>query len=134
MKNHKIVLTSVATLLIVSGAFLPSAKPEATTKTVSTYAGSALMWSKNIVTFTYSGSSISKSSAIQNSGAIFPATMSQKGITKTQSSSSMHTYVGTYTGGGGIPTPWGNANLISQTRSLRTIVYGNGSYSGGWIK
>ena len=91
------------------------------------------MWSKNIVTFTYSSGSISKSNAIQNSGAIFPATMSQKGIRKTQSSSSMQTYIGTYTGGGGIPTPWGNANLISQTRSLRTIIYGNGSYSGGWI-
>ena len=133
MKTHKIVLTSMATLLIVSGTFLPSAKPEATTKTVSTYAGSTIMWSKNVVTFTYSGGSISKSSAIQNSGAIFPLNMSQKGIRKTQSSSSMQTYVGTYTGSGGIPTPWGNANLISQTRSLRTIIYGNGSYSGGWI-
>lgn len=101
--------------------------------TVSTYAGSTIMWSKNVVTFTYSGGSISKSSAIQNSGAIFPLNMSQKGIRKTQSSSSMQTYVGTYTGSGGIPTPWGNANLISQTRSLRTIIHGNGSYSGGWI-
>ena len=133
MKLHTISLATLATLLVVSGMLLPSASPEASTKTVSTYAGSPLMWSKNIVTFTYSGNSISKSNAIQNSGAIFPLNMSQKGIRKTQSSASMQTYVGVYTGSGGIPTPWGNANLISQTRSLRTTIYGNGSYSRGWI-
>ena len=134
MKMKKIITKICLSMLSALVIAIPIGGFASTTKSVSSYVGSPMMWSKNIVVFTYGKGFISSSYASQNAGAIFPCTITKNGIRRVSKSGSSHTYWGTYTGGGGIVTPWGSVNLISQTRTLQTIVYSNGSYSGRWIK
>lgn len=69
--------------------------------------GSFLLWSDDIVYFDTRSGSISYSSGDQDWGWIIPNYIEGKGIKKTSSSSSQHTYAGKKYVTAGIPTPWG---------------------------
>ncbi|MEY8443835.1 hypothetical protein [Lactococcus ileimucosae] len=130
--NLKKIVSIIAGALLMVSVVIP-AVGKAGTRTTSCYKGSALMWSNDHVTFSYNGKSVTSSYAYQNGGAIFPLTMSLEGIKMVSKTTTQRSYQGRYSGGGGIPTPWGNANLISQTKTMQTWVRSNGSWTANWV-
>ncbi|WHS50282.1 hypothetical protein QM007_10265 [Rothia sp. SD9660Na] len=99
---------------------------------VSFYRGSYLLWARETVEFRWSNNRVTWSNGYQQSGAIFPNTITEKGTSRVYTSSWNHTWNGRYTVGAGVPTPWGNANVYHTTSVITTNVYGNGGHSGNW--
>ncbi|MFC4651670.1 hypothetical protein ACFO26_01975 [Lactococcus nasutitermitis] len=118
---------------VVIASLLTPAIAFAGTKTTSCYRGSVFMWSNDRVTFSYTGKKIISSYAHQSGGAIIPATMTYKGIRLVSNGSWSRSYQGQYLGGGGIPTPWGAANLVSQLKTMQTWIRGDGHWAAGWV-
>ena len=119
---RKIVTLSILLIILVS---IPV---HATTRRVEFKRGSTLMWTKDIIEWTYNGSTISSSSAYQQKGYIFPNIARVKGITKVYNSSTIHRYRGDKTIGAGIVTPWGDVTVYETDYSDYYKVYGSGSY------
>lgn len=88
----------------------------AAVKTVSFKRGSALMWSKDNITWSYNSTKITNSSADQDCGFIFPNIVRCKGISKVSaySSSTKHRYKGKKTIGAGVVTPWGDVTVYES--------------------
>lgn len=87
--------------------------------------GSFLLWSDDIVYFDTRSGKMSYSSGDQDWGWIFPNYIEGKGIKKTSSSSSQHTYAGKKYVTAGIPTPWGAIGPYGTTVTDYIRVYGN---------
>lgn len=102
------------------------------TSRTSLYRGSWVMWANERVDFSSTSSSVSWSSGFQESGAVFPNNVTRNGTSRISSSSSKHTWRGSYTVGAGVPTPWGNANVYNATSTATTNVYRGNSWSASW--
>jgi hypothetical protein len=99
-------------------------------RTYSLYRGSWLLWSRDSVRFNYSGGRVTSSSAYQECGWIFPNYIETRGITRTATSTTAHTYRATKYVSAGIPTPWGHVGAYGKTVSDHLRVNGNGT--GTW--
>ncbi|TDT62810.1 hypothetical protein [Fonticella tunisiensis] len=115
----------VASLLVL---FLVSIPAYAQTSRVEFKRGSVLMWTKDIIEWTYNGSTISSSYAYQQKGYIFPNIARVNGIFRISTTSTMHRYRGDKTIGAGIVTPWGDVTVYETDYSDYYRVYGSGSY------
>lgn len=89
------------------------------------HSGSFLLWSKDIVYFDTRSNRVIHSYGDQDWGWIFPNYIEGKGIRKTSSNSSQHTYAGKKYITAGIPTPWGAIGPFGRTVTDHLRVYGN---------
>lgn len=98
-------------------------------RTVTFKRGSALMWSKDIISFNYSGGRVTSSSGRQEAGWIFPNIVRKNGITRYSTSSSTHKWRGEKTIGAGVVSPWGDVTIYNYDFTDYYGVHGNGSSS-----
>lgn len=94
----------------------------------SYYRGSALMWTRDNVDFSYSDGQINWSSGYQEAGAIFPNIARNKGINRFDQTSRQHSWRAHHTIGAGIVTPWGDVIVYTWDVTNRINVYGNGRW------
>lgn len=92
------------------------------TRTLRLYRGSWAMWGQETVQFGFSGTRVTWSSAWQDSGWVFPNNVTEGGTTRYYTSSATHQWRGRYTVGAGVPTPWGNVNVYSDTSWARSQI------------
>lgn len=107
-------VSKFATLSKTSKSASTLAKSTSTTWRGSLYRGSVLMWSRDNISWTTSGGKVTKSSAWQEAGYIFPNIARATGISKYASSSSSVTYRASKTIGAGVVTPWGDVSIYEQ--------------------
>lgn len=105
----------------------------AATRTTSNYRGSFLLYANDKVTFSYNGSKITKSYAVQSAGYIFPNLSQTAGISRVSGGSSSQTWIGKYKVGGGVNTPWGTVNVWGSTSAHQTIINKSGAWSAKWL-
>lgn len=99
------------------------------TKRATYYRGSALMWTRDNVDFSYKGSKVTSSSGYQQSGWIFPNISRNKGITRYVNTSGCHKWRALNTIGAGVPTPWGDVTVYNSDYVHKLVVNGNGTWS-----
>lgn len=98
-------------------------------KTVSFNRGSALMWSKDIISFNYSGGGVTSSSGRQEVGWVFPNIVRKKGISRYSTTNSTHKWRGQKTIGAGTVTPWGDIKIYNYDYTDHYGVHSNGDSS-----
>lgn len=93
----------------------------------SIYRGSAAMWIRDTVDFSYSKGKITNSSGYQEEGYVFPNIARAKGITKIESTSTYHKWRGKKSAGAGTVTPWGDVTVYSKDYTDYITVKGDGT-------
>lgn len=93
------------------------------------YRGSALMWTRDNVDFSYTGTRVSSSSGFQQRGYIFPNIARNLGITRTNTTTTNHRWRASNRIGAGVVTPWGDVSVYSSDFTHRLSVNANGSWS-----
>lgn len=109
-------------VISTNGSYVPS-------KTFYFKRGSALMWSKDYVNFSYTGSSVTRSNGWQETGFIFPNIIRKAGISRYNTTSYTHYWKGTKTIGAGVPTPRGDVKAYDWDITDYFRAYGSGNYS-----
>lgn len=93
------------------------------------YRGSFLMWTRDNVDFSYTGSRVSSSSGFQQRGFVFPNIARNLGISRYSTTTSNHRWRAMNRIGAGVVTPWGDVKVYSSDHTHRLSVNGNGSWS-----
>jgi hypothetical protein len=127
MKGTKKLITlmlAVAFILSISAVTVSAAS----TRQISIYRGSVLLWSKTKITWTYDGSKILDATCGQTCGWILPNLIEKKGVSKyTYGGTSHYRYTATYKLGAGAPSPWGYIYAYSFEQNDVGHVYKDGS-------
>ncbi|MEO5610265.1 MAG: hypothetical protein ABIQ61_11360 [Ornithinibacter sp.] len=117
---------------------LGSSKPKgssatpASSKRLSLYRGSFLMWARDTATWYYDYSRVNSSTLWQEAGYVFPNTSQAKGTSRYYTATTKHSWRGRYTIGAGTTTPWGSVNLYAADYSTDWQPYRNGAGTGQW--
>jgi hypothetical protein len=112
----------------VQGLTLSTAAPSAT-RTATYYRGSALMWTRDSVDFSFNWSSVTRTSAYQTAGWIWPNIARNRGITKYYDTARNDRFRAVDSTGAGVPTPWGDVKIYSHDFVNRLSVNYNGAWS-----
>lgn len=124
MLRKKVLM--LVTLTLVS-LLISTSMAQAATKRMSLYRGSALMWSKTTIDFSYASNKITNSATDQSCGWIFPNIVRKDGVTKYVYSTSHHRLTSKYIYGAGVPTPWGDVKVYESVMKDIGHIYGSGS-------
>jgi hypothetical protein len=121
------ILISMLTFTLSLGSITASAA----TNEIFYNRGCSVDWVKDTVIWSYNGSKITDSSCTQSYGTVGLDTMSEEGVTIYKYGGTSHyTYTSKYLAGIGVPSPWGNVNVTSETITDIIDIYANGKYSG----
>ncbi len=92
------------------------------------YRGSALMWTRDSVDFSYNGRRIIKSNPYQQAGAIFPNIARNLGISKYYGTSKQQRFRARNRIGAGVPSPWGHVTVYTADFVHRLEIHANGRW------
>lgn len=81
------------------------------TDTHTYYRGNSFLWSRDKVTWSYTGLQIKSGTATQGCGYIFPNHITAKGVTVYKPNNREWYYTSKYHASVGIPTPWGPVDV-----------------------
>jgi hypothetical protein len=111
MKRLAAGVLIVFTLVMASASLAVPAFATTWTDTHTYYRGNAFLWSRDRVTWSYTGLRIKSASASQGCGYIFPNHITAKGIKVYKPSNTNWYYTCKYHASVGIPTPWGPVDV-----------------------
>jgi len=131
-EEQRATIAELNTPASISGEATATAGKYVSSKRISLYRGSALMWARDNVEWFYTSTAVTSSSAWQERGQIFPNISRARGISRTYATSAEHRWRGNYTIGAGVPTPWGDVVAYTSDYSTTMIVRRGGGYSGYW--
>jgi hypothetical protein len=123
----KLVLVLTATVTLSMGYL--STDASAASKRAEVYRGSWLAWSRDYVEWYYNGSTVSSSSAWQDSGWVFPNIVRENGIHRYYKGSTLHKWRAEKSIAAGVPTPWADVTLYTTDVTDYIYVRGSGSWS-----
>ena len=102
------VLALFASLLLAGFCAAPAL---AGTDSLTYYRGNSFLWSRDRVTWSYTGLKITSGTASQGCGYIFPNRISARGVRVYKPNVRNWYYTSTYHASVGIPTPWGPVDV-----------------------
>ncbi|MEI6222501.1 MAG: hypothetical protein WCP97_07080 [bacterium] len=125
--NFRSFVISVLSVLVLSLISVNPMHAATYGKRVYKYIGSPLLWVQSNVDFYYTGMAITSAYPYQQSGCIYPNSVSNSGVSTVTNTSTQKRYDFKYFVGVG---PWQGMNIYNRTVIYRITVNKDGSYSG----
>lgn len=126
--TRKKVKVFVALIALLLGIIHFSINTEAAHNRATFYRGNKFMWARDNVDFYYSNGKVTSSSGYQQAGWIFPNISRNLGIVQYYTAPTRHNHRGMHSTAAGVPTPWGDMVLYTNTYVTKIYVLGNGNW------